>query len=99
MRMIISPTVAGNILMWQTWVTDAPKEIGTTCLCNATCGYQNAAKSTVMLARCVSQVVNMGPSSMHTCPGLPRAPPDNARNILPYPKIKGFPIQGPERAA
>ena len=56
-------------------------------------------KSAAMLARCVSQVVNMGPSSMHTCPGLPPVPPDNARNNLPYPNIKRSPIQGPERAA
>ena len=32
-------------------------------------------KSTAMLARCVSQVVNMGQSSMHTCPGLPPCAP------------------------
>ena len=38
------PKVAGNILMWQTLVTDAPRDIGTSCLCNATCGYQNAAR-------------------------------------------------------
>ena len=43
MCMIICPKVAGNILMWQTLRTDTPREIGTIFMCNAACGYHNAA--------------------------------------------------------
>ena len=85
----ICPKVAGNILMWQTSVTDAPKEIGTTCLCSAASGCQNAASQ----LPCWRAACRKLSTWAHIpCIHVLDCPPDNARNNLPYPKTNRSPI-------
>ena len=97
--MHICPKVVGNILMWQTLLTDAPREIGTTCLCSAACGYQNAASQLPCWRDACRKLSTWAHLPCIHVLGCPLRPPDNARNNLPYPRIKRTPIQGPERAA
>ena len=75
----ICPKVAGNILMWQTLVTDAPKDIGTTCLCNAACGYQNASSQLPCwrdACRKLSTWAHLPCIHVLDCPVCPRTAPE-----------------------
>ena len=79
MRMIICPKVVGNILILQTLVTDAPREIGTTCLCSAACGYQRAASQLPCwrgACRKLSTLAHLPCIHVLDCPLFPRTTPE-----------------------